>query len=48
MLYLYLPMTRGAQHMYTRFVRPFVQKHGNLIDDQLNKMKGMAGDAVNS
>lgn len=48
MVYLYLPMTRGAQQLYVRFIRPFVQKHGNVIDEQLNKMKGMAGDAVHA
>jgi len=34
-LWLYLPSTMGAQKIYVRFVRPFVQKHEKGIEEKL-------------
>ncbi|KAE9552657.1 hypothetical protein FO519_004136 [Halicephalobus sp. NKZ332] len=45
LLYLHLPMTRGAEKLYTKFIRPFVQKHGNHIDSVTGKINEMARDA---
>lgn len=36
MIFLYLPMTCGAQMIYAKFVRPFHLKHHNLIDNALS------------
>lgn len=37
-------MTRGAQHLYMKFVRPFVAKHGQSIDKRLNNVMGTVSD----
>jgi receptor expression-enhancing protein 5/6 len=46
MLYLYLPMTMGAQKLYTRFIRPFVQKHQQSIDSKLGQVYGKVADTA--
>ncbi|KAK6105907.1 TB2/DP1 HVA22 family protein [Brugia pahangi] len=38
MLYLYLPMTRGAQKVYYRFIQSFIQKHQSAIEKQMGRM----------
>ncbi|KAM3720255.1 Receptor expression-enhancing protein [Dirofilaria immitis] len=35
LLYLYLPMTRGAQKIYYRFLQPIVQKHQSAFEKQM-------------
>lgn len=45
LLYLHLPMTRGAEQVYNRFIRPFVAKHGNNIDQVASKISEFAGNA---
>ncbi|EJD74600.1 hypothetical protein LOAG_18107 [Loa loa] len=37
LLYLYLPMTRGAQKVYYRFIQSFVQKHQSAIEKQIGR-----------
>lgn len=32
MLWLYLPTTMGAQKVYTKFIRPYVLRHQDVID----------------
>ncbi|KAK0425664.1 hypothetical protein QR680_009309 [Steinernema hermaphroditum] len=49
MLYLYLPMTLGAQHLYTKFVKPFILKHETQLDKLANKASSAmhkAGDVA--
>lgn len=46
MVYLYLPMTRGAQNLYTKFVRPFALKHQDTIDAKLGSAMGKVTDSV--
>lgn len=46
MLYLYMPMTRGAEKMYVRFVRPFVQKHQQTIDSKMGQAFGKVADTA--
>lgn len=46
MLYLYLPMTMGAQKLYTRFIRPFVLKHQGTIDSKIGAAMGKANEAI--
>jgi len=38
MLWLYLPNCMGAQKIYMRFVRPFVTKHEQGIDEKLGNL----------
>jgi len=46
MLYLYLPMTKGADKLYSSYIRPFVLKHQDAIDSRLGHAVGKASDAV--
>uniref|UniRef100_A0A915PL82 Receptor expression-enhancing protein n=1 Tax=Setaria digitata TaxID=48799 RepID=A0A915PL82_9BILA len=43
LLYLYLPMTRGAQKAYYRFLQPIVQKHHQSA---IEKQMGRVGEKV--
>jgi len=45
-LYLYMPMTLGAQKIYHKVVRPFVMKHQATIDQRLGGMAQKAQDTV--
>ena len=36
MLYLYLPMTMGAQKLYYKFIRPLALKHQQTIDQKIS------------
>lgn len=40
-----MPMTRGAEKLYTNFVRPFVLKHQSHIDKALGKAHDIADNA---
>lgn len=46
MLWLYLPMTRGAQMLYMRVIRPFMVKNGPSIDKRLQSAMGTVTDTV--
>lgn len=46
MLYLHLPMTQGAQKLYVKFIRPFVQKHGGTIDAKFGAAMNKASDGL--
>jgi receptor expression-enhancing protein 5/6 len=46
MLYLYLPMTMGAHKLYHKFVRPFVLKHQQTIDQRLAGVANKAADTA--
>ena len=48
LLYLHLPMTRGAEHLYSRFIRPFVLKHQDNIDKAVGKVHEAADNARNA
>ncbi|VDK69453.1 unnamed protein product, partial [Onchocerca ochengi] len=37
LLYLFLPMTRGAQKVYHRFIQPMVQKHQSAFEKQMGR-----------
>uniref|UniRef100_A0A7E4VPJ4 Receptor expression-enhancing protein n=1 Tax=Panagrellus redivivus TaxID=6233 RepID=A0A7E4VPJ4_PANRE len=45
LLYLHLPITRGAETLYARFIRPFVLKHQSGIDQAIGKAKEGLSDA---
>ncbi|VDN01139.1 unnamed protein product [Thelazia callipaeda] len=44
LLYLYSPMTMGAQKIYSRFLQPFIQKHKTTIEKQL----GLSAEKISS
>ncbi|VDP09499.1 unnamed protein product [Soboliphyme baturini] len=46
MLYLYLPYTCGAQHVYEKFLRPFIMDHQSTIDKGIGKVAGRVGEVV--
>jgi receptor expression-enhancing protein 5/6 len=48
MVWLYLPNTRGASTIYTKFVRPFVQKHQATIESKLGGVSNKVADAARS
>jgi len=45
-MYLYLPMTRGAQQLYMKFIRPFALKHQPSIDKKMQSAMGTVTDSV--
>uniref|UniRef100_F1LEQ9 Receptor expression-enhancing protein n=1 Tax=Ascaris suum TaxID=6253 RepID=F1LEQ9_ASCSU len=48
LLYLYLPMTLGAQKIYYRFIQPFVLKHQTAIDKRIGRVAENVADAIDS
>lgn len=46
MLWLHLPMTLGAQKIYAKFVRPFVIKHQQTIDQKMGAAFNKASDTL--
>uniref|UniRef100_A0A915B310 Receptor expression-enhancing protein n=1 Tax=Parascaris univalens TaxID=6257 RepID=A0A915B310_PARUN len=48
LLYLYLPMTLGAQKIYYRFIQPFVVKHQTAIDKRIGRVAENVADAIDS
>ncbi len=44
LLYLHMPVTKGAEVLYVRYVRPFVLKHQGAIDKELLKVINKVGD----
>jgi receptor expression-enhancing protein 5/6 len=38
LLWLHMPMTRGAEKLYNSFIRPFVLKHQSHIDKAVGKL----------
>lgn len=46
LIYLYLPMTLGAQKIYHRAVKPFVLKHQSAIDRGIGRAQEKLGEAI--
>lgn len=46
LVWLYLPATKGATLIYGRFIRPFVTKHQNKIDEAARRVIDSAKDVV--
>ncbi|VDM42364.1 unnamed protein product [Toxocara canis] len=46
LLYLYLPMTQGAQKIYYHFIQPFVLKHQASIDKRIGRVAEKVADAI--
>uniref|UniRef100_A0A0R3RGB3 Receptor expression-enhancing protein n=1 Tax=Elaeophora elaphi TaxID=1147741 RepID=A0A0R3RGB3_9BILA len=46
LLYLYLPMTRGAQKVYYRFIQSFVQKHQSALEKQMGRVADKLTDKL--
>jgi len=45
LLYCQLPMFRGAEFLYSQFVRPAFLRHQGRIDEQFQRLEG-AGNAI--
>uniref|UniRef100_A0A9I9CZM8 HVA22-like protein n=1 Tax=Cucumis melo TaxID=3656 RepID=A0A9I9CZM8_CUCME len=45
-VYLWHPKTKGANHVYDSFFRPYISKHEPVIDRSLSEMKLKASDAA--
>uniref|UniRef100_A0A915KRH8 Receptor expression-enhancing protein n=1 Tax=Romanomermis culicivorax TaxID=13658 RepID=A0A915KRH8_ROMCU len=45
MLYLHLPMTKGAEKLYNAYIRPWALKHQAKVDSVLGKAK-MVGETL--
>lgn len=37
LLYLYMPQTQGASHIYTNYVEPTILKLEQIVQDYMNK-----------
>jgi receptor expression-enhancing protein 5/6 len=48
LLYLYMPMTLGAQKLYNNIILPFYIKHHGSIDNGINNMRRQFEDNVKS
>jgi len=46
LLYLYLPMTMGAQKIYHKLIQPMIAKHQKPLDQRLIGMASKAADNV--
>ncbi|VDN57630.1 unnamed protein product [Dracunculus medinensis] len=47
LLYLYSPMTLGAQKIYHRFLQPFIRKHHMSIDKHIGEAADKIGEKLN-
>ncbi|VDK74557.1 unnamed protein product [Litomosoides sigmodontis] len=48
LLYLYLPMTKGAQKIYYRFIQSFVQKHQSILEKQMDRVTEKLTDKLDA
>lgn len=46
-IYLFFPMTKGSQVIYTKVVKPLLDQYKDKIEGLINDIKGSAGDIAN-